>query len=100
RPYRLAVDVERDDLPGAVPRVDALAVGDRARAGQVVLVVDGGQLALRRRFVVPQPLSGCSIERFDDECHAGAAGATRQRALARRGGIDALRQRWMIAALA
>ena len=92
RPRRLAGHVERDELAGAVPRIDALAVGDGTGARQVVLVVHRRQLALGRDLMNPQPLARRSIEGFDDESDVGA-GAARQRRLAGGRGIGALRQR-------
>ena len=47
RPDGAPRHVDRDDLPGPEHRVDALTVGDRTRAGEVVLVVDRRQIAFR-----------------------------------------------------
>ena len=47
-------DIDRGDLPGAEPRVDALAVGDRARRREVVLLVDRRQRSLRPAARTPR----------------------------------------------
>ena len=67
RPDDAALHVERDDLPVAEPGVDALAVGDRRRRGEVVLLVDLGHRPGRLRAVFPQPLAVGAAEGFHDE---------------------------------
>src|SRR4029450_13659679 len=83
-PDDLAGHVERDDLTGAEPRVHHLAVGDRTRTGEVVLVVYAGQRPDRLDTVLPQAASLSAREGFDDELGAIVAG-DRQRPLARGG---------------
>ena len=79
----LAVHVERDDLAGAEPRVDHLTVGHRARAREVVLVVDAGQRAGRLDPILPQPRAVGAVERFDDEERAIVGRPARAAASAR-----------------
>ena len=62
-----AVAVQRDDLAGAEPRVDPRAVGDGARRGEVVLVVDRRERALGFDPPLPQPLAVGARKRLDDE---------------------------------
>ena len=56
-PDDAALQVERDNLAVAEPRVNAFAVGDRRRRGEVVLLVDLGQRPRRLHAVLPQPLA-------------------------------------------
>ena len=66
-PDHLAVHVERDDLAGAEPRVDHLAVGHRARAREIVLVVHARQRPGGFDAMLPQPPAVGAVERLDDE---------------------------------
>src|SRR5262245_45233375 len=69
-PDELALDVERHELPVSEPRVHAAAVGDRARAREVVLLVHLGQLALGRETVLPETAAVRARERLDEELDA------------------------------
>ena len=61
--------VDGDDLTGAEDRVHALAVGHRTGARQIVFVVNGWQLPLRRKLVDPSSAAVDAAERLDHEAH-------------------------------
>src|SRR5688572_27528634 len=102
-PYQLAVHVERDDLPGAEPGVNAFAVGDRTRRRKIVLFVDVGEVALRVEAVLPDRLAALPVERGDEEADAvgrlcaHALLAAAEGALAGHRQIRTRRQRRMVA---
>ena len=89
RPDLRAGHVDGDHLPGAEHRVDPLAVGDRAGARQVVLVVHRRQAAFGGELdSVHSALAVDAIERLDQKADAARrppAPALAERPLARRG---------------
>ena len=83
RPDDAALHVERQNLAVAEPGVDALAIGQRRRGGQVVLLVELGQQSSGFGSILPQPLAVGPPERLDDEPHlapGAAVGSVRFRA--------------------
>jgi hypothetical protein len=62
-----------DDLapgpPGGRDGIHAFAIGDWREAGQVVLLMDLRQLALRSNSVLPKAPAIRALEGFDDERH-------------------------------
>src|SRR5262249_1577676 len=71
---RLAVRVEGDELAVAEPGVHASAVGDGARAREVVLLVDGRKLALGLEPVLPRAAAVLAVEGFDEKDGPAALG--------------------------
>ena len=69
-PDLFAAHVHGDDLSRAEDRVHALPIDDRARAREVVLVVNRGKSALGRELKRPRPLPIDAIERLDEESDA------------------------------
>ena len=69
-PHALPGRVDGDDLACAEDGIDALAVGHRARAGEVVLFVDRRRRSLGRQLEGPQPASVAAGERLDEKPHA------------------------------
>ena len=93
-PHEGSPRVDRGDLPGPEPRVDALVVGDGAGGREVVLFVHRRETPFRRQFVFPPLAAGPAIERGDEEhdLALAARGSGAERALAGLGGVAALHQ--------
>ncbi len=66
-PDHRALPIEREQLTGAEPREHQRAVGDGARRGEVVLVVNRRERPLRFRPMLPAPCAIASSERLDHE---------------------------------
>ncbi len=75
RPDDAALHIERQNLAVAEPGVDALAIGQRRRRGQVVLLVELGQQSSGFGSILPQPLAVGPPERLDDEPHLAPGAA-------------------------
>src|SRR5688572_33506187 len=69
-PYELAIHVERDNLSCTEPGVDHLPIADRTGRGEVVLVMNAGQLALRLDAVLPEPAPVGTVEGLDQKLRA------------------------------
>ncbi len=100
-PQRLALHVEGDDLPGAEPGINPLAIAHRAGAGEVVLVVHRVLRILGRELVLPKQAAGGAIERRHGEHHDRIGGGARaaERLLDSLIGSGTARQRRVHAAL-
>ena len=73
RPHHAAAHVEGDELTGAEPGEDMLAVGDGCRRRQVMLLMERRKRTSRLEAVLPEAAALRSIEGFDDE-HDGGGG--------------------------
>jgi hypothetical protein len=66
-PHDLAVHVERDELARPEPGVDHLSVADRARAGEIALVVNALKRTHGFEAMLPQWPPIVSMEGLDHE---------------------------------
>ena len=61
-PHELSGEIDRRDLAGREPGVDALAVGHRTRRRKVVFLVNRRQRAFGRKLELPGTLAAGPIE--------------------------------------